>query len=353
MKSITMMSHADMTKGHGVLSVYDELVKLLETYHSDKYTIKKNTLSKSDIYHYHTINPTFMLSMPIAKHRGATVGFVHFVPATVDESLRLWKIARLPFYWYMMKFYGCMDYIVTVNPTFVAELVKAGIKADKIKYIPNCVSSNGFFEMSSEEKSEYRKKYGIPSDRPVIIGVGQLQIRKGVVDFVELAKRNPDKYFMWLGGFSFGKITDGYDEIKAITENPPENLKFVGMVEREEMNAYYNAADILLLPSYAELFPMTILEAFNCKMPIIVRDLPEYHGVVSDYCVMCKNNDEFNENINAISNDKDCYNEARQKSIEASVYYSTENVAKIWDDFYDEVIAKSENKKKSKQRGGK
>lgn len=58
-------------------------------------------------------------------------------------------------------------------------------------------------------------------------------------------------------------------------EHPPENVRFVGMVERSEMNDYYNASDLLLLPSFAELFPMTILEALNCKLPIVVRNLED------------------------------------------------------------------------------
>lgn len=351
MKSITMMSHADMTKGHGVLSVYDELNKLLKTYYPDKYEIRKNSLKKSDIYHYHTINLSFAFGLPFAKKKGATVGFVHFVPATIEDSLHLWKIAKGPFYWYMLKFYAAMDYLVTVNANFRDELIKSGVKPERIKYIPNCVGGDGFYEMTTDEKTAVRKKYDIPTDRPVIIGAGQLQIRKGVIDFVEIAKRNPDKFFMWLGGFSFGKMTDGYEEIKAITENPPENIRFVGMVEREEMNAYYNAADILFLPSYAELFPMTILEAFNCKMPILVRDLPEYHGIVSDYVIMCNNNDEFTKEIDLLFSDKNYYNEAKNRSTLGGTYYSTENVAKIWDEFYTEVLEKSKSKKSKK--GGK
>lgn len=350
MKSITMMSHADMTKGHGVLSVYDELNKLLKTYYPDKYEVRKNSLKKADIYHYHTINFSFALSMPFLKHKGATVGFVHFVPETIEDSLNLWKIAKGPFYWYMLKFYAAMDYLVTVNPNFRDELIKSGVKPERIRYIPNCVAADGFFEMTTDEKSKVRDKYGIPKDKPVIIGAGQLQIRKGVLDFVEIAKRNPDKFFMWLGGFSFGKMTDGYEEIKAITENPPENIKFAGMVEREEMNAYYNAADILFLPSYAELFPMTILEAFNCGLPILVRDLPEYHGIVSDYCIMRSTNDEFDKEINSLFSDKEYFENAKKKSTLGGEYYSTENVAKIWDEFYTEVLENS-NRKKSKKGG--
>lgn len=49
-----------------------------------------------------------------------------------------------------------------------------------------------------------------------MIGIGQVQHRKGVLDFIEVAKKLPDVQFVWAGGFSFGKITSGYEELKKI-----------------------------------------------------------------------------------------------------------------------------------------
>lgn len=57
------------------------------------------------------------------------------------------------------------------------------------------------------------------------------------------------------GSFAFGLISDGHDEIKAILENPPENFRLLGLVERERMNELYNLTDLMLLPSFEELFP--------------------------------------------------------------------------------------------------
>ena len=39
------------------------------------------------------------------------------------------------------------------------------------------------------------------------------------MDFFALAKRMPDVEFIWAGGFSFGKISDGYEEIKKEMEH--------------------------------------------------------------------------------------------------------------------------------------
>ena len=73
--------------------------------------------------------------------------------------------------------------------------------------------------------------------------------------------------------FHSEKITDGYEEVRKVVENPPDNIKFTGIVDRDKMNEIYNLADVMFLPSYEELFPMTILEAMNCRVPLLLRDI--------------------------------------------------------------------------------
>ena len=135
-------------------------------------------------------------------------------------------------------------------------------------YIPNFVSEEQFYPLPPEEKAALREKYGIPEGKFIVFCAGQLQRRKGFFDYIELARRMPDVLFLWAGSFAFGLISDGHDEIKAILENPPENFRLLGLVERERMNELYNLTDLMLLPSFEELFPMTILEAMNCHTPV-------------------------------------------------------------------------------------
>ena len=46
------------------------------------------------------------------------------------------------------------------------------------------------------------------------------------------------------------------------------------------MKELYALADLFLLPSYNELFPMTILEAASCEAPIMLRDLDLYKVIL-------------------------------------------------------------------------
>ncbi|WP_082020946.1 glycosyltransferase family 4 protein [Candidatus Soleaferrea massiliensis] len=335
--SINMLSKADMTKGHGVLSAYEEQVGLVKNKLQDKYSIYEDKMMFANITHYHTLNLEYFLSIPFVSFSGATVGYVHFTPETVERSLKLPKLFRKAFYGYMIEFYKQMDFLVTVNPYFIGILEKYGIPREKVTYIPNFVSDEAFFPLEHEQKRLIRMQYGIPEDKFVVMCAGQLQTRKGVFDFVEIAKRMPDVQFIWAGGFSFGKMSEGYKEIQAIYDNPPANLKFLGIVDRDYMNDLYNMSDVMFLPSFEELFPMTVLEAMNCRTPILLRDLDIYPDILFDFYLKGEDNDAFAALLSRLRDDPEFYEKACQMAYNGHLFYSEENVSKMWDDFYAKV----------------
>lgn len=336
MPTINMLSSADKVKGQGVGAAYIEQVNLV-TNGLKEYNVCVNKTKLTDIMHYHTIDFKHYMSIPFAKSKGAAVGYVHFLPETIKGSLKLPKIAEKVFFKYMIDFYKKMDYLVTVNPNFIPKLEAHGIDRDKISYIPNFVSKKRFYPISEEKKRAKKISLNIQEDKFVILGVGQVQTRKGVMDFVELAKEMPDIEFVWAGGFSFGSITDGYKELKEVVDNPPKNVKFIGIVEREEMNDIFNMADIYFMPSYNELFPMAILEAMNTETPILLRDLDIYENILFDYYVKANSNEGFKELIIKLKSDNEFYNDCVNKSKKGASFYSEENVLKMWKKFYDNV----------------
>ena len=168
----------------------------------------------------------------------------------MEQSLKLPRIAKKVFYRYLLRFYKSMDMLVTVNPYFIDRLEANGVPREKVVYIPNFVSQKEFYPVPADEKNALRLKYKISPEKFVIVCAGQLQTRKGIFDFLEIANRLPDVQFVWAGGFSFGKITDGYEAIQRVVENPPQNVLFTGIVDREKMNEIYNIGDLMFLDVY-------------------------------------------------------------------------------------------------------
>ncbi|MCI1288147.1 MAG: glycosyltransferase family 4 protein [[Lactobacillus] timonensis] len=339
MITINMFSSADKVAGQGVGSAYLELIKMLEDRFSDEFKININRYTKSQISHYHTIDLSFYFST-FSKKRGRKIGYVHFLPETLEGSLKIPQPFKGIFYHYVIAFYKRMDELVVVNPTFIDKLVSYGIPRKKVTYIPNFVDSREFHPLTTEKKQALRQQLGISPRKFVVLGSGQIQERKGVFDFIRLAKQNPQVQFIWAGGFSFGMITDGYQQLKKVVDNPPANLLFPGIVSRQRINELNNVADLFLLPSYNELFPMSVLEAFSSGTPVMLRDLDLYHAIILGDYIPAANVNQMQEKLTKLVQEPAQLASWQEKARQASQRYSKENLAARWHKFYIEQAAK-------------
>jgi len=333
---VSMFSSAEKIEGQGVASAYREQVELVKEL-PQKFEIIFNKLFNFDIAHFHTIDLKHYFLAKLFKSKGVSVAYVHFLPETVDSSLDFPSLVESIFFKYIIKFYKSVDYLVTVNPFFIKKLVKYGIEREKIYYIPNYVSNKNFYPYLNDKKISLRKEMEVDEDKFVVLGVGQIQNRKGVLDFVELAEEFPELKFIWAGGFSFGRITSGYQKLKEIVDKPPANIKFTGIIAREKMNNLYNIADLLFMPSYNELFPMSILEAMSCHLPLLLRDIPLYKEILAGYYLSADSNQGFAEEIKRLISDKDYYQDAKNVSEAGNQHYSKQHVLYMWQKFYEEI----------------
>ena len=336
--TINMLSSATKIRGQGVGSAYIEQVNLVRSGLSKEFDIFENKVMQADITHYHTIDLKFALSQKALSKRGRSVGYVHMLPETVEQSIDLPAPMKKVFFWYMIRFYKLMDHLVTVNPYFIGELAKYGVPREKVTYIPNFVSEADFHPLNQNERRTLCRKYHLDEARFTVVCAGQLQHRKSVLDFVEIAKRMPDVQFVWAGGFSFGVISDGYKEIDKLVKNPPANVRFLGIIDRDLMNEIYNVADVMFLPSFEELFPMTILEAMCAHVPILLRDLDIYPNILFDFYYRENSVDGFVAQLTRLKEDPDYYEEGVQNAIRGNAFYARENVLEMWRTFYRKVL---------------
>ena len=342
---INMLSQAESAKGQGVGSAYREQINLIKEL-DDFFEMSINSRLKDfDIYHIHSPNFRYKLRMN-KKH--LNVVHVHFVPSKNDGSLRLPKLANFIFNKYVESLYKKADELVVVNPCFISELEKLKIPSDNITYIPNYVDRSGFFPLTQDKIPDIKAKYGIPEGKFVVLGCGQIQTRKGFDDFVETARRNPGMEFVWAGGFTFGRLMHGYRKYKKLLKKLPQNMHHLGIIDRKDMNEVFNLCDVLFMPSFIELFPMTILEMSNVGKPILVRDLELYKPILfSKYCVG-NNVDEFGSELQKLQNDITYYNLQCDNSKFISSFYNKELLLKTWKEYYIRIFDKWNTKKNSK-----
>ncbi|RLF49722.1 MAG: hypothetical protein DRN20_01380 [Thermoplasmata archaeon] len=144
--------------------------------------------------------------------------------------------------------------------------------------VPNAVDTKKFHPIEGE--NEVRKKYRIRGY--VVLFVGRLVRHKGVDYLIKSAKYVPNAKFLIVGD---GNMRP-YLEDLARKEGVKDRVIFAGKVKDEMLPEYYNAADVLVLPSISRLeaFGIVLLEAMACGKPVIATDIPGVRDVVDESC---------------------------------------------------------------------
>ena len=237
-----------------------------------------NSNEPCDLLHSHSWGP-FYLSKGVA-YGGRRVLTVHALPETAEGALPFMGPATRPVVRaYMRAIYNFSDLLVAVAPATAASLKALGVHS-RIEVVPNALRADRFFA-SPELRRRGRSLLGVSEERPLVIGVGQLQPRKGIAEFAEVALEVPEAQFIWVGHRPFGLASAGIFALKRLQDRPPPNLRFAGPVDLDQMPLVYNAADCLLFPSFQENCPYAPMEAASCGLPVIFRDLPEYRLLYS------------------------------------------------------------------------
>jgi 1,2-diacylglycerol-3-alpha-glucose alpha-1,2-galactosyltransferase len=327
---IRVFSKATTVPGQGVGAAYMEQLNLIQQ--SKRLVVLQPNEPRPDLVHIHTINFRYWLAMLFIKI--PRVVYVHFLPSTLSSSIKLPRLFFGILKWYVKVFYKTASHLVVVNPVFIDPLMKMGIKQDRIVFIPNYVDESKFATKVSN--ASIRKQWQFK--RFTVLGVGQVQHRKGVLDFIEVAKKLPAVDFVWAGGFSFKAMTAGYEELKKVMDNPPSNVRFLGIIPREKMNELYHGCDLFFLPSFDELMPMSVLEAAVCDKPILLRDLELYKPVFFKHYLSAHNVDGFVKIIEQLSTNKEMYQQALDHPQWLKNYYRKEAILKQWEDYYQEVV---------------
>jgi glycosyltransferase involved in cell wall biosynthesis len=128
---------------------------------------------------------------------------------------------------------------------------------------------NGIGQQSYDlpDKHNLRNDLKLPADKTIITIIGTICERKGQLDFVKAAKlilkSNNNLHFMIIGKNSDDEYYHQVmDEIGQVAD-------IVILDNQENIMDYFKASDIFVCCSYNESFPLVILEAMSCSLPIV------------------------------------------------------------------------------------
>ncbi len=261
---------AYITQGQGVHTAFLELLQLLKS--SPAIRVVVNNEGTGNIFHAHTYGPYYFWKG--RKYKGRRVLTAHVIPDSSRGTIPFWKQLLPLTKMYLKSTYAFADVIIAISPTVEKEIKALGVKSRVVRIYNPVLTEN--WARTPLNRNMGRQILGIKDHEKMVLGVGQLQERKGVEDFIDIADSMPDVRFVWVGGRPWGMFTEGIARINERIKNAPPNILFTGLKPVEDMAPMYAAADVFLFPSYQENCPLAPLEAAAAGLPVVFRDIPEY-----------------------------------------------------------------------------
>lgn len=192
-------------------------------------------------------------------------------PETICKKSVLWNFEQKKRLFTMLP----PERMTLVTPSqWLADLVKLSfLKKYDVEVIHNTINTDVF----KPTPSDFRERYGV-GDRFMVLGVAaKWSERKGLPDFVKLAKTlDRDKFAVVVVGLSKKQIKQVREELIALPRT--ESV--------EELVGIYTTSDVLVNPSPEETYGMNVAEATACGTCSIVIEGSACAEVAEDALVV-------------------------------------------------------------------
>jgi glycosyltransferase involved in cell wall biosynthesis len=193
--------------------------------------------------------------------------------------------------------------ILALTPGEVEQYEKMGVERERTAIVPNGIDASQYINLPN--KSEFRTRYAIDSDEKIVLFLGRLHRIKGVdlliTAFAKVSEKM-DRARLVIAGPDVGALT----RLKKLTQelSLSDSVLFTGPLYDQDKLSAYVGADLFVLPSVYEMFPVTVLEACACGTPVIVSATCGIADLVKEFgCVVDRDADELCDAMYGILSD--------------------------------------------------
>ena len=241
------------------------------------------------------------------------------------------KYLKLPLSKTLIKFtFKSSDAIICQSKFLENEIRKSGVKGNKFHIIPMGAKTGRF---RPRNKEVAREKLGLPKDKKIILFVGHLTERKGVIYLIKamnsVIKENKKILCCMIGAGVYEQLCK-----KMISDFKLEPyIRLLGLKSNDEVALYINACDIFVLPSLMEGLPVVLCEALLSGTPVVataVAGTPELVTKDVGYLVRPKDPEGLSQKILLALDKKWDKKELLKRGNEFSTYNSVKKLVAVY-----------------------
>ncbi|MDD5083591.1 MAG: glycosyltransferase [Candidatus Moranbacteria bacterium] len=271
-------------------------------------------------------NSFFYSSLPTVKEKFPDIKIVSTVFNTLADHLRnSISAGRL------------IDIHTTDNMKVRAAFLEEGIRKSSVCVIYNGIDCYGRFDPSKYNRYREREKLDLKKDDLAVYFIGRLSPEKNPDVFVEAARKlimNNDRMKFFVVGDGPMRVS-----IEKSIGSVGGNIKYLGY--QEDISRFLSTADVFVLPSKMEGFPLSNIEAMAMGVCVVASNVGGVGDAVSEgvtgFLVPPNNSDEIAKKLELIIKNPEMRKEVSsnaRKLVEEkfSVGMLAENYKKLYND---------------------
>ena len=153
---------------------------------------------------------------------------------------------------------------ITYNSRVFSDLKKIAGPRKKREFIPYAIDPRRFYPPTPEERTKARRALNWDDERKKVLFVGRLVAEKGIPLLLEASDARYDLVFCGAG------------DVSILGPLPRDGVEYLPPRPQSSLVQLYHAADLFILPSCVEGFPLVAREAIACGLKVILAYDPGY-----------------------------------------------------------------------------
>jgi len=211
-------------------------------------------------------------------------------------------------YWYLKRFHNASNGTMVITPEIKQDFEKRGFK--------NILLWRLGVDIEEFKRNENPPEKYLHFKKPLFVYFGRIAQEKNVEEFLKL-------------DLSGQKIVIGDGPLKKQLEKKYKNAIFTGYKMGQDLVDLLSVCDVFVFPSFTDIFPLSIIEAFACGLPVACHNVMNLDKLVSSDVGVLSEDLKFAA-LECLKIPKEnCIRKSKEFSWEKSIEQFEKNLVKI------------------------